>query len=207
MSSHAAFLRGMNVGAHHRVTNDELKEMFSALGFGEVKTFRASGNVAFTAGREPLEQMTRRIEGSLAQELGYAVATFLRTAEEMRAIAALQPFDPQVVEAGAGKLQVSILASRPSAQVRKQVLALADDRDRLAFAERELYWLPSGGILETALDMAAIERSLGPTTRRTKGTIEQMAAKHFAGRLSARRAREGSRAGGGAVPTRAQPIR
>jgi uncharacterized protein (DUF1697 family) len=181
VSSHAAFLRGMNVGANHRVTNEELRGIFSELGFGLVNSFRASGNVAFTAEREPLGKMTSRIEGFLAQALGYAVPTFLRTAEEMREIASMQPFDPQLVEASGGKLQVSILAQAPSPQVRRQVLALADDRDRLVFVARELYWLPSGGILETTLDLAEIDRAVGPTTRRTKGTIEQMAAKHFAG--------------------------
>jgi uncharacterized protein (DUF1697 family) len=181
MASHAAFLRGMNVGAHHRVSNAELQRMFSELSFADVKTFRASGNVAFTAGPEPLERLTLRIEGALAKELGYAVPTFLRTADEMQAICGFQPFEKRHVDAAGGKLQVSILAIRPSAPVRRQVLALAGERDRLAFGERELYWLPSGGVLETELDLTAIERALGPTTRRTKGTIEQMAAKHFAG--------------------------
>lgn len=171
----------MNVGVHHRVTNDELRGMFSAMGFSEVKTFRASGNVAFTAEPRPLAKMTLAIEDGLAQALGYAVPTFLRAAEEMREIAAMRPFAPEIVEASKGKLQVSILASEPTAQVRAEVLALSDERDRLAFGGRELYWLPSGGTLETALDMAAIERTLGQTTRRTKGTIEQMAAKHFGG--------------------------
>jgi uncharacterized protein (DUF1697 family) len=181
MSSHAAFLRGMNVGVHHRVTNEELRSTFSAMGFSEVKTFRASGNVAFTAGRRPLAEMTLEIEDALAQSLGYAVPAFLRTGLQMREIASLQPFEPEIIEGSKGKLQVSILASEPSAQVRRDVLALADERDRLAFGERELYWLPSGGTVETAVDLAAIERTLGQTTRRTKGTIEQMAAKHFGG--------------------------
>jgi uncharacterized protein (DUF1697 family) len=180
MATHAAFLRGLNVGAHHRVSNAELQRMFTALGLADAKPFRTSGNVAFTAD-EPLERLTSRIEDALAQELGYAVAAFLRTAEELRAICALEPFDRELVEARAGKLQVSILAASPPERVHKEVLAMADDRDLLAFGERELYWLPSGGIMETALDMAAIERALGPTTRRTKGTIEQMAAKHFGG--------------------------
>ena len=180
MARHAAFLRGMNVGAHHRVSNAELQRMFSELGFADVKTFRASGNVAFTAGPEPPERLTLRIERALAQEFGYDVPTFLRTAEEMRAICVFEPFETRLVEAAGGKLQVSILAARPSAPVRKQVLALAGERDRLVFGERELYWLPSGGVLETELDLTAIERALGPTTRRTKATIEQMAAKHLA---------------------------
>jgi uncharacterized protein (DUF1697 family) len=180
MATHAAFLRGLNLGAHHRVSNAELQGMFEALGLGEVKAFRTSGNVAFTA-REPVEQLRTRIEDALARELGYEVATFLRTAEELRAICASEPFERARVEAGPGKLQVSILAVTPPARVRREVLAMADERDLLAFGERELYWLPSGGILETALDMAAIETALGVTTRRTMGTLEQMAAKHFAG--------------------------
>jgi uncharacterized protein (DUF1697 family) len=181
MATHAAFLRGVNVGAHHRVSNAELQRIFTGLGLTDVKPFRTSGNVAFTAGREPLERLTSRIEHALAQELGYPVAAFLRTAEELRAICAFEPFERGRVEAGAGKLQVSILAARPPERVRKEVLAMADDRDLLAFGKRELFWLPSGGTLETELDLAAIERVLGPTTRRTKGTIEQMATKHFAG--------------------------
>jgi hypothetical protein len=58
------------------------------------------------------------------------------------------------------------------------VLSLASDEDALAFGERELYWLPSGGMLETALDLDAIDELLGLSTRRTKGTIELIAAKH-----------------------------
>jgi uncharacterized protein (DUF1697 family) len=44
----AAFLRGMNVGGH-RLTNAELRSHFDAMGFSEVATFRASGNVVFAA--------------------------------------------------------------------------------------------------------------------------------------------------------------
>jgi uncharacterized protein (DUF1697 family) len=181
MATHAAFLRGVNVGSHHRVSNAELQRMFIASGLTDPKPFRTSGNVAFTADREPLERLTLRIEDALAHELGYAVAAFVRTAEQLRGICAFEPFDRERVAAGDGKLQVSILARRPTAQVRRQVLAMAGDRDLLAFGELELYWLPSGGTLETELDLMAIERALGPTTRRTKGTIEQLAAKHFAG--------------------------
>jgi uncharacterized protein (DUF1697 family) len=181
MATHAAFLRGVNVGAHHRVGNAELQSMFTELGLTDVKPFRTSGNVAFTAEAEPLARLTSRIEDALARELGYPVAVFLRTAQELRAICTLEPFERERVEAGAGKLQVSILGSSPPAPVRKEVLAMADDHDLLAFGERELYWLPSGGTMQTALDLAAIERALGPTTRRTKGTLEQLAAKHFAG--------------------------
>jgi uncharacterized protein (DUF1697 family) len=73
-----------------------------------------------------------------------------------------------------------MLSTQPVARTRSDVLALSTDQDRLAFGERELYWLPSGGILDSALDLKAIGALLGPMTTRTKNTVEQIAGKHFA---------------------------
>jgi uncharacterized protein (DUF1697 family) len=171
----------MNLGGR-RITNGELRDVFTALGFADVSTFRASGNVAFSTG-EPgsLAELTEQIETGLEAALGYTVPTFLRDVEEVRAIAAHEPFDAELVSASNGKLQVGMLLQSPPASARREVLALADEHDRLAFGERELYWLPSGGILDSDLDLTAIDTVLGPTTRRTKGTIELMAQKCFAG--------------------------
>jgi uncharacterized protein (DUF1697 family) len=180
MSEYAAFLRGMNVGGH-RISNEDLRARFEELGFDEVRTFRASGNVIFAAaGEESEEELSARIETGLAAALGYEVPVFLRDASEIGTIAAHRPFAESLVEASKGKLQVVLLSARPAARARKEVLALADAEDRLAFGERELHWLPSGGILDSALDFKAIGRLLGPLTTRTKGTIEQLAAKYFA---------------------------
>jgi uncharacterized protein (DUF1697 family) len=178
MSGYAAFLRGMNVGGH-RISNAELCARFEELGFSEVSTFRASGNVVF-ADDEPPAETTARIEAGLATALGYEVPVFLRTAKEVQKIAAHEPFAQPLVAASKGKLQVMMLATQPTARARKEVLALASDEDRLAFGERELYWLSSGGILDSALDFKALGKPLGPMTTRTKNTVEQVAAKYFA---------------------------
>jgi len=178
MPTHVAFLRGMNLGKR-RIKNEELRAEFEALGFEEVATFRASGNVIFDAGEEGDEgALTERIEVGLEKSLGYAVPVFLRGCAEVRAIAAREPFDAKLVTKSEGKLQVSLLGAKPTTAAKRKVLALATDRDLLAIEGRELYWLPSGGILESELDLKAIDALLGPDTRRTIGTIEQIAAKH-----------------------------
>jgi uncharacterized protein (DUF1697 family) len=179
MSAYAAFLRGMNVGGH-RLTNGELRAHFGAIGFEEVATFRASGNVVFAAPTATQSEITERIEQGLAAALGYEVPTFIRSAQELQAIAARQPFDARHVRGSAGKLQVVLLSESPSPGARKATLALAGEGDRLAFGARELYWLPSGGILDSQLDLKAIGKLLGVMTVRTKNTIEQIAARHFA---------------------------
>jgi uncharacterized protein (DUF1697 family) len=179
VSTHAAFLRGINLGSRRRVAGADLRAAFEAMGFGDVATFRASGNVVFAAGVKPAAKLERRIERGLAESAGFEVAVFVRTAAEVRAITAREPFDPGEVEASKGKLQVALLRDRPAARARKDVLALASDEDRLAFGERELYWLPSGGIRDSALDFKTVEQRVGPATMRTKGTIDELAAKWF----------------------------
>jgi uncharacterized protein (DUF1697 family) len=178
MPRYAAFLRGINVGGH-RVKSGELAQRFETTGFSEAHVFLASGNVIFTAGREPVAELTARIEAELGLWLGYDVATFLRTESEVREIAAHEPFAPAHIQASKGKLQVAMLSARPVAKARKEALALATDRDRLALSARELYWLPSGGTQESELDLKAIAKLLGAMTWRTKKTVERIAAKYF----------------------------
>lgn len=183
--THAAFLRAINVGGR-RVGNAELCEHLGSIGLSGVAGFRASGNVVFSA--EPQsdpscrpEALTGRIEAGLAAALGYEVVAFVRTAAEVREMAARKPFDAELVSASRGKLQVALLSSRAPTAARRRALALASEEDLLAVSGSELYWLPSGGVLDSALEMKTIERALGPITFRTQGTIEQIAKRHFAG--------------------------
>lgn len=177
MDRYVAFLRGMNLG-NRRIKNDELRTEFETLGFEDVATFRASGNVIFGAPGQSESALTKTIEHGLSDALGYEVPVFLRSCDEVAAIAAQEPFAAKEVEASKGKLQVTMLTKKPSAAARKKVLALATDEDSLAIEARELFWLPSGGTLESELDHKAIGKALGQGTQRTMGTIEQIAAKH-----------------------------
>lgn len=172
-----AFLRGINVGGH-RVTKDDLIDVFGALGFTEVATFLASGNVIFGHDGE-LDQPAEaeRIGDALAAALGYAVPTTIRTADELISIAGREPFPADVVAATGGKHQVVLLFEPASAATVEGVLALETDDDRLAFGPRELHWLPSGGMSESALDLDRITDLVGVNTIRTANTIRRLVAR------------------------------
>jgi uncharacterized protein (DUF1697 family) len=184
MSRYVAFLRGINVGGR-RATSDQLCSCLVEIGFEDVATFRASGNVIFSADAGADEahedQLAARVEEAMLGSLGYEVPVFLRSASAVQAIAGFEAFSAATVQASDGKLQVLLLAAKPQPRARKEVLALATDDDRLELRGRELYWLPSGGMMDSALDMNAIGALLGLGTMRTKGTIEQIATKYFAG--------------------------
>lgn len=61
MTKYIAFLRAINVGGHN-VKMDELKKYFESLGFSNVETFIASGNVIFEASAKDAAKLEKKIE-------------------------------------------------------------------------------------------------------------------------------------------------
>jgi uncharacterized protein (DUF1697 family) len=177
--THAAFLRGVNLGARRKTGSAELRACFEAIDLDEVQTFRTSGNVVLAAAREPAPKLTERLEAALRDSFGFEVKVFLRTAKQLEAIAEHHPFPAAAVKRSEGKLQVALLTKAPSAAARNAVLAMATDEDRLAFAGRELYWLPNGRMTDSGLNLRAVEKLTDAWTMRTKATIELLAAKFF----------------------------
>src|SRR3954454_19244258 len=123
---YAAFLRAVNLGKNRRVTNDRLKQLFEDAGAEEVATFRTSGNVVFEASRD----MARELEPHLERALGHEMVIFLRTAAELKEIAAAEPFPAKEVGRSKGKLQVVFFEKKPTAAVKNKALALGTDEDR-----------------------------------------------------------------------------
>jgi uncharacterized protein (DUF1697 family) len=175
----AAFLRGMNLG-RRRISNADLRAHVEALGFVEVATFRASGNVILSApDDDKLSAVAGRLEAGLSDALAYDVPVFARSAAQVRAMAALEPFSAAELAASKGKPQVMLLERRPSASARRAALALLPAGDRFVFEAQELHWLPGTGLSDTELDFKALAKAIGHATVRTKGTIELIAQKHL----------------------------
>lgn len=86
-----ALLRGINVGGH-TVKMERLREIFTEMGFANVRTYIQSGNVFFETMRTDREALTQTIEQHLHEALRYPVPTFLRTIPEFEQILALDPF-------------------------------------------------------------------------------------------------------------------
>lgn len=167
----------MNLGGR-RITNEGLRSHFEALGCEDVATFRASGNVVFGKGGR-VAALTAELEEGLAEALGYEVPVFLRSEGQIKTIISRQPFDAKQLATSTGKLQVVFLTKKPSAAAAKKALALSGDADLLTLEGSELFWLPAGGLSESEMDHKALADALGPITIRTKGTVDQIAAKYF----------------------------
>ncbi len=162
-----ALLRGINLGKR-RVTNARLKELFELAGCGDVSTFQAAGNVLFEDGPD-----AAAIGAALEEGLGYEVAVYLRTAEEMARIATAPPFPDAEPEKPA-----SLLVTFFDGEVPTAVEAASTDVDVLRADGRELYWLAGNGVANTTLDWRPVEHQLPDRgTNRNINTVRALAAR------------------------------
>ena len=177
MPRYIAFLRAINVGGH-TVKMDVLRRQFETLGFLNVETFIASGNVVFETSAKNTRMLEKKIEQHLRAALGYEVSTFIRTEAELSAIAQYQPFSLSALKS-AQALNVAFLADALDATAQKKLLALKTDIDDFHVQGREIYWLCRKKQSESTFSNAVLEKSIGrSSTLRGAKTIQKMAAKY-----------------------------
>lgn len=183
MSSHAperwvALLRAINVGKR-LVKMDRLKAIFTEMGFSEVETFIASGNVIFSASAMPQAELEGLIEGHLEQALGFSVPSFLRRPAELRTVIDNQPYDPAELEQPGKMLYIDFMRSEPSPEAVARLLSFETETDKLKVLGREVFWLASRSMHESSISHDRIERALGlQGTMRNLNSVTRLVNKH-----------------------------
>lgn len=177
MIRYVALLRAINVGGHV-VKMDALRKHFSSMGFANVETFIASGNVIFDAEESEVEALEERIAYELENRLGYAVATFLRTPAELAAVVRHRPFEAGVFDPGQHTLYIGFLPRKPAVDIARKIVALRTPVDEFHVHKRELYWGCRTRFSESAVSGALLERTIAmPMTLRNVSTVRKLAAK------------------------------
>jgi uncharacterized protein (DUF1697 family) len=177
MPKHVALLRAINVGGH-TVKMDYLRSLFAAMGFSNVETFIASGNVIFDSPSKDGPALERKIEKHLQPTLGYEVKTFVRTVSEMAAVANYKPFSES--ELNAHTLYVGFAADKPSDQSKQKLLSFICEVDDLHVHGREVFWLCRAKMMsDSKFSGALAEKILGmQATFRNSTTVRKIAAKY-----------------------------
>jgi uncharacterized protein (DUF1697 family) len=178
MKRFVAFLRGINLGKR-RPPMQRLKRLFEELGFGEVETFIASGNVVFSSD-SAAAKLEALIAGHLGRSLGYDVDTFVRTASEVRRIGEAKPF-PEDGQDGIA-VHVGFMQSRLAPETAGRLSAIRTATDEFRAEGREYYWLCRGRISDSKVwGLPEIKALKLPTsTMRNISSIRKLIAKHLA---------------------------
>ncbi len=93
MIQYIALLRGINSGKNPNLKMEALKKAFEDMGFKNVKTIIASGNVVFEGPANNTSKLEEKIEKNFLKTFGYPSSTIVRTKEEIEEILKLADFD------------------------------------------------------------------------------------------------------------------
>ncbi len=151
-----------------------LVEIVGELGYDHVWTYINSGNVVFdaTGSRANIETA---IEGALETALGFEVTTFVRSASEVRAAIAAEPF----ALAAGDTYFLTLLKARPAPATARALESLTNDFDTLVVDGRDVHWRMHGKSTDTKLPTKDWDRVVGRhcSTSRNMTMLRNLVAK------------------------------
>jgi uncharacterized protein (DUF1697 family) len=164
MTAFVALLRAVNVLGTGKLPMTELKSMCESCGFESVRTYIASGNVVFQS-RKKEAQVKAALEAALLAFAGKPMAAMVRTAEEMAAVLAANPFAHH-----RGDRTVAFFLDHAPTQTDLDCVSKLTN-EQLHLGRREIYVAYPDGIGNSRLNLPAAR--LG--TARNMNTIAKLA--------------------------------
>ena len=164
MTLYVAFLRAVNVGGTGKLPMAELRGMCEALGFGDVRTYIASGNVVLSS-ELSADEIREALEARLEEYAGKAVGVVVRTGAAVRAIVDANPFP----DANPSHTLVTLLNDDTPPDAVDHAKRRADED--IVLAEREIYVHYPNGMSKSKLRIPAADAG----TARNMNTLRKMA--------------------------------
>lgn len=165
MASFVALLRAINVGGTGKLAMTDLKAMCKAAGFRSIRTYIASGNVAFESDRSAAA-VRKDLEERLLAYAGKPVGVFVRTAREMAEVLARNPFPA----AAANRTMAIFLDAAPPPTALESVSGRVDEE--VALGRKEIYVRYGENMGRSKLKIPAAKSG----TARNMNTVAKLAA-------------------------------
>ena len=174
MPTHISLLRGINVSGQKTIRMADLKNLYDALGFSDVRTYVQSGNVVFAAANPDPAALAASIEAHIRQTFGFDVSVFIRSAQDFQGLLKANPFLNGRSEDPA-KLHVTFVYAPPAATRLSALEKPAAGNDEFLVAGREIFLFCPDGYGRTKLSNTFFEKKLGvPATTRNWNTINAL---------------------------------
>jgi uncharacterized protein (DUF1697 family) len=163
-------LRAVNLGARNKVPMPKLRSLLEEAGYGEVRTYIASGNILLDGPRSG-SAVARELEQIVADKFGVDTTAIVRKPAELAALVKDHPFGRDT-----SRSHVVFLAKRPTTAAAKRLSATDHSPDRGVLAGKDVYVQYGAGIRDARLSPARLERLLGVTgTHRNWRTVSALA--------------------------------
>jgi uncharacterized protein (DUF1697 family) len=175
MTVHIALLRGINVGGHKMVGMANLRELLTDLGFEDVRSLLQSGNLVFKSDARPGKGLEQILEQKTEERLEVRTDFFVRTAQELDAAIAHNPF-PDEAKRDPAHLLVLFLKDAPPASAVKLLQSAIKGPELVRAHGREAYLVYPDGMGRSKLTAAVFDKHVGTGTARNWNTVLKLAA-------------------------------
>jgi len=168
-----ALLRGVNVGGRNRLSMREVAAVFEEAGGREVRTYLQSGNVLLRATAQVARRLPDLAARLIAERHGLKVPVIVRTAGELDAVAAGNPFLAE--GADPDRLHVVFLAESPARRAVDSLDPARSPPDAFRVQGREIFLLLPGGVARSRLTNDYFDARLGVVgTSRNWRTVRRL---------------------------------
>ncbi|MGI8870825.1 MAG: DUF1697 domain-containing protein [Mycobacteriales bacterium] len=136
MTLWVALPRAINLGSHNKVPMPALRDVLTAAGCTDVRTYVQSGNIVFRTPLRSAAAVRKLVVGILAREFTVTTSAAVRTAAQIDAVIAANPF-PDATAERPKVVQVTFLDAQPipAAAAALRELPVATERTELIGAE------------------------------------------------------------------------
>jgi uncharacterized protein (DUF1697 family) len=171
---YVALLRGINVGGNTMIKMDELKAVFSELGFENVTSYINSGNLAFDTRKTTETKLIDKIEDAVEAKFGKRVHVMVREQRDIERVLKNNPFDGQYESHK--HMHVLFLKDPIPAEKAEQLQRSALPGEKYDVRDREIYNLLPNGVAGSLLTKGFFEKKPAvPYTGRNWRTVEKLA--------------------------------
>lgn len=178
MKRWAALLKGVNVGGNRKLPMADLKAFMEGLGFADVKTLLASGNVVFSTPETDAAKLERLLEQAATERLALTTDWLLRDAEELSAAMAANPFPATAAERPNRLLLVFSREPAPG-DIAERLAPMHPGPERVSAHGRTLYidYIDGETMRDSKLpqSLAKLKMGKGAATGRNWNTVQKLA--------------------------------
>lgn len=164
MTSFVILLRAVNVGGTGNLPMSDLKALCETAGLADIRTYIASGNVVCRSDRGEA-QVKAAVEAALEAYAGKPVGVLVRSASEMAAVLAANPFP----DAAPNRTVAIFLDAPPPADALDKATGVQGEEMRLG--RREIYVHYGDGMARSRLAIPAAKAG----TARNMNTVARLA--------------------------------
>lgn len=171
MGKYIVFLRGINVGGHHKILMADLRNLLSTNGYINIQTYLQSGNIILESNKNS-EQISTHIKEVIAKQYHFNIPVITITDSELQNCFSQNPF---LEKEDIKKLHVTFLSNTPKKSVINDLKIPAHNNDQYIIKKNIIYLITPDGFAKTKFNNNTFEKKLAvQATTRNWNTITRL---------------------------------